>query len=147
MYIFNVCLFAGEFESKDNTYKDAAIPDFLPHIGRALPGRCYLTIGSNKKIPSVLMVSFEDEGFELAPFDNDKTRDAIFDHLTYEEVLKQFPLIKQLFMPVSETAEGAIIEKSRGSIDYKAEIRESAKFMIMRVYINNKMTKICNYLK
>lgn len=130
-----------------NTYEQGSIPNFLPHVGEALPGRCYLTVGSNKKIASVLMVSFEEDGFELAPFDAVKTREDFFDKMSYEEILKEFPLIKKMFFWVSETAVGAVIEKSLGSDEYRGEIRETEKFMVMRVFINGKINKYCNYVK
>jgi hypothetical protein len=130
-----------------NTYEHASLPNFLPHVGNALPGRCYLATGSNKKIASVLMVSFEEEGFEIAPFDAEKKREDFFDKMSYEDVLKQFPLIKNMFLEVSETADGAVVEKDKGSEEYKGELRESEKYMIMRIFRNGKLFKYCNYVK
>lgn len=136
-----------EVSNLANTYENGALPDFLPYVGSALAGRCYMTTGSNKKIASVLMISFEEEGYEIAPFDAEGKRADFFDKLTYEEILKSFPLIKKLFMWVSETALGAVIEKPEDPNAYRGEIRETEKFMIMRVYIKGKINKYCNYLK
>lgn len=140
-----VCMSNDEISNLGNTYEKGTLPDFLPHVGVALPGRCYLTSGSNKKIASVLMVSFEEDGFELAPFDAEKKRVDFFDEMSYLEVLKTFPLIKKQFMWVSETALGAVIEKFEGI--YRGEIRETEKYFVMRVFINGKINKYCNYLK
>lgn len=140
-----VCMSNDEISNLGNTYEKGTLPDFLPHVGVALPGRCYLTSGSNKKIASVLMVSFEEDGFELAPFDAEKKRVDFFDKMSYLEVLKTFPLIKKQFMWVSETALGAVIEKFEGI--YRGEIRETEKYFVMRVFINGKINKYCNYLK
>lgn len=131
----------------NNTYEHAALPDFLPFIGKALPGRCFMASGSNKKIASVLMVSFEEEGFEVAPFDAEKKREDFFDEMTYEDVLKQFPIIKKMFLEVKETAIGARIDREINDGAYRGEIRESEKFIIMRVFINDKIYKFCNYFK
>lgn len=130
-----------------NTYEQAALPNFLPFVGQAMPGRCYLASGSNKKIASVLMVSFEEQGFEVAPFDLEKGREDFFDDMEYEEVLKKFPLIKKMFLEVNETAIGAQIFKQVSEGTYRGEIRESEKYMIMRVFINDKLYKYCNYTK
>lgn len=130
-----------------NTYEQAGLPDFLPWVGKALPGRCFLATGSNKKIASVLMVSFEEEGFEVAPFDMEKGREDFFDGMEYEDVLKKFPLIKKMFLEVNETAIGAQIFKQVSEGSYKGEIRESEKYMILRVFINDKLYKYCNYIK
>lgn len=138
---------ADEISNLANTYENGSIPNFLPFVGKALPGRCLMATESNKKTASVLMVSFEEEGFDLAPFDGEKKREDFFDKMSYEEVLKKFPLIKKMFIWVSETAEGAVIEGTRAGDDYRGEIRETEKFMIMRVFINQKLTKYCNYVK
>ncbi|MDD4973370.1 MAG: hypothetical protein PHY93_03420 [Bacteriovorax sp.] len=130
-----------------NTYEHASLPNFLPHVGNALSGRCYLATGANKKIASVLMVSFEEEGFEVAPFDEKNKREDFFDKMSYEDILKQFPLIKNMFLEVSETADGAVVEKDKGSEEYKGELRENEKYMIMRVFRNGKIFKYCNYVK
>lgn len=143
----SVVLAQEEISNLTNTYNNGVVPDFLPHVGNVLVGRCYLTTGSNKKIASVLMVSFEEEGFELAPFDAEKGREDIFDKMTYEEILKKYPLIKKMFMWVSETALGAVIENPQNPEVFRGEIRETEKYMIMRVLINGKLTKYCNYLK
>ena len=130
-----------------NVYEQATIPNFLPHVGKALAGRCYLAKGSNKKIATVLMVSFDEEGFEVAPFDLEKTRDDIFDNMSYEDVLKKYPQVKKMYLDVSETADGAVVETTQGNDDYRGEIRESEKYFIMRVFINQKLYKYCNYIK
>lgn len=137
-----------DFHTKiDNTYESASIPNFLPFVGRALPGRCISANGANKKSASVLMVSFEEYGFDVAPFDRESGREDFFDKMGYEEILNQFPAIKKMFIEVSETAEGAVIEKEKGKDFYRGEIRESEKFMIMRVFINGQIFKFCNYIK
>jgi hypothetical protein len=138
---------ADDFDSVSNTYEAAKLPDFLPHVGKALPGRCFMASSSNKKIASVLMVSFEEDGFQVAPYDADKKREDIFDDMNYETVLKQFPLVKKMFLDVNETADGAVVYKESGKDEYKSEIRESEKYMIMRVYLNDKVYKNCNYIK
>ncbi|MGZ3789306.1 MAG: hypothetical protein ACXVLQ_12330 [Bacteriovorax sp.] len=136
-----------QFNGLDNSYERASIPNFLPYVGKALPGRCYLAKGSNKKIASVLMVSFEEEGFEVAPFDGEKKSEDFFDNMSYEDVLKQFPIIKKMFLNVNETADGAVIYKNLGTDEYRSELRESEKYLILRVFINNKIYKYCNYVK
>lgn len=133
-------------EDLTNTYELGQLPNFLPHVGNALPGRCYPTT-SNKKFGSVLMVSFEEDGFELVPFDAERKRDDFFDKMTYDEVLKEFPLIKKMFMWVSETALGAVIENARDPEVFRGEIRETEKYLIMRVISKGKVIKNCNYLK
>ena len=132
----------------DNPFGQASLPNFLPLVGKALPGRCYLTSGrrgSNKKIASVLMVSFEEEGFEVAPFDADKKREDIFDNMTYEEVLKEFPMIKKMFLDINETALGAVIYKTINNNEYRGELRESNKYILLRIFLDNKLYKYCNY--
>jgi hypothetical protein len=144
----SIGLFAEDFFAEvANTYEAATVPNFLPLIGKALPGRCYMVRGSNKRMASVLMVSFEEDGFDVAAFDADKKSEDFFDQMTYEDVLKNFPIIKKMFVNVNETANGAIIYKTENSDDYRAEIRESEKYLIMRVYINDQLTKYCNYQK
>ena len=131
----------------DNVFEKAGIPNFLPFVGHAVPGRCYLAKGSNKKLASVLMVSFDDDGFEVAPFDQEKSHEDIFDKMSYEDVLKQFPQVKKMYLDVNETADGAVIETNVGNDDYRGEIRESDKYFILKVSINNKIYKMCNYVK
>jgi hypothetical protein len=143
-------LFAEDFGDgnfSNNTFEKASIPDFLPLVGKALPGRCLMASSSNKKTASVLMVSFEEEGFEVAPFDAEKKREDIFDKMTYEDVLKEFPLIKKMFLEVKETAEGGRIDKDINLGAYRGELRESNRYIIMRVFINDKLYKFCNYSK
>lgn len=148
LFLININAYADDLLSGlANNYEQATIPNFLPHVGKGLPGRCYMALGSNKKIASVLMVSFEEEGFEVAPFDAEKKREDFFDNMTYEEVLKEFPLIKKMFIDVNETADGAVIYKDQGANSYRGEIRESDKYMILRVFINDKIYKYCNYNK
>lgn len=136
-----------DLSNSANSYEKAAIPNFLPFVGVGLPGRCYHTSGGNQESASVLMVSFEEDGFDVAPYDAERTKIDIFDKMTYEEILKMFPIIKKMFLEVSETAEGGVIEKQKGELAYRGEIRESKKFMIMRVFINGRLFKYCNYLK
>lgn len=146
--LLSFCVFADEMPSGlSNSYENASVPNFLPFVGVALSGRCYLTIGSNKKIASVLMVSFEEDGFDVAPFDAEKKREDFFDKMTYEDVLKEFPVIKKMYLEVSETADGAVIENEKGAEEFRGEIRESEKYLIMRAYKNNKIYKYCNYNK
>jgi hypothetical protein len=145
--LFGAVALADDFESVSNTYEAAKLPDFLPHVGKALPGRCFMASSSNKKIASVLMVSFEEDGFQVAPYDADKKREDIFDEMSYETVLKQFPLVKKMFLDINETADGAVVYKESGKDEYRSEIRESEKYMIMRVYLNDKVYKNCNYVK
>jgi hypothetical protein len=147
-------IFLSTFTSADeltnslaNTYESGSIPNFLPQVGKALAGRCYLTTGSNKKIASVLMVSFEEDGYDIAPFDLDKTREDFFDQMSYEEVLIKFPIIKKMYLEVIETANGAIVENEVGDDAFKGEIRETEKYFIMRVFKNEKIIKYCNYKK
>jgi len=137
----------NEINLANNTYEQAGLPDFLPWVGKALPGRCFLASGSNKKIGSTLMVSFEEEGFEVAPLDADKKREDFFDDMTYEDVLAYFPRVKKMFLEVKETAVGARIDKQVNEGEYRGEIRESEKYLIMRVFINDKIFKFCNYIK
>jgi len=140
--------FADDMTSNPaNTYEQAALPNFLPFVGLALPGRCFLAEASNKKTASVLMVSFEEEGFDLAPFDAERKREDFFDKMTYIDVLKEFPIIKKMFLELSETAEGGVIGKMKGAVEYRAEIRESKKYFIMRVLLDGKIVKYCNYIK
>jgi hypothetical protein len=93
------------------------------------------------------MISFEENGFELVAFDADKKREDFFDKLSYEDVLTKFPLIKKMFLEVSETAEGAVVEEEKGGQVYRGEMRESPKYLILRVFINGKILKYCNYMK
>lgn len=144
--LLNLALADDLSNNLGNNYEQASIPNFLPFVGKALPGRCYLTTG-NKKIASVLMVSFEEEGFEVAAFDGDKKREDFFDNLSYEQVLKEFPMIKKMFLDVNETADGAVLYKDKGMLEYKGEIRESEKYFILRMSRNDKIFKYCNYLK
>lgn len=130
-----------------NTYEVGSLPDFLPHVGRALSGRCRMASGSNKKFASVLMISFGEDGFEIAPFDAERARLDTFDNLSYEQVLKNFPMIKKMYLWVSETAVGAVLEKTHGADEIRSEIRETEKYMVMRVLINGKINKYCNYTK
>lgn len=149
-FLFISTVFAQEQQDDQgfaNTYEHASLPNFLPFVGKALPGRCYMTSGSNKKIASVLMVSFEEDGFEVAPFDVEKGREDLFDNMDYEDVLKKFPLIKKMYLDVNETAIGAQIFKQINEGDYRGELRESDKYIIMRVFINDKIYKYCNYKK
>lgn len=147
---FSVSLFADETDEgnfSSNTYDKAGLPDLLPLVGKALPGRCLMASSSNKKTASVLMVSFEEEGFEVAPFDAEKKREDFFDKMTYEDVLKEFPLIKKMFLEVKETADGGRIDKEINAGAYRGELRESARYIIMQVFINDKLYKFCNYSK
>lgn len=137
----------SEVNLANNTYEQAGLPDFLPWVGHALSGRCFMASGSNKKIASVLMVSFEQNGFEVAPLDAEKKRAEHFDEMSYEEVLKEYPVVKRMFLEVKETAVGARIDKETGEGSYRGEIRESEKYMIMRVFLDDKIYKFCNYLK
>jgi hypothetical protein len=139
-------IWAGDQTDNSTNYDKAGLPNFLPHVGHALPGRCFST-HTNKKIASVLMVSFEEEGFDLAPFDQDKGPEDLFDQMSYEDVLKNFPLIKKLFVTLNETADGGILYRSKGAIEYRYEIRESDKYFIFRCYSNDKLDKICHYKK
>ncbi|MBC7539259.1 MAG: hypothetical protein H7281_10590 [Bacteriovorax sp.] len=146
--LFTSWAFADDISnSLANTYEHASLPDFLPQVGKGLPGRCYQAASSNKKTASVLMVSFEEDGFDVAPFDAEKKREDFFDKMSYEDILKEFPMIKNMFLEVSETADGAVLEIDKGAIEYRAEIRESEKYMIMRVFLNGKIFKYCNYNK
>lgn len=137
----------SEVNLANNTYEEAGLPDFLPWVGHALSGRCFMASGSNKKIGSVLMVSFEQTGFEVAPLDADNKRAEHFDDMTYEDVLREYPVVKRLFLEVKETAVGARIDKETREGSYRGEIRESEKYMIMRVFLDEKIHKFCNYLK
>ena len=130
----------------NNTYEHASLPNLLPYVGKGMPGRCYF-VGTDKKIASVLMVSFEEDGFDVAPFDGNGKKDDFFDKMTYEEILKEFPIIKKMFLEVIETADGALVENDNDSAKYRGELRESEKLMILRVYINGKIVKYCNYNK
>jgi len=146
--LLNAVVFADiGYKDLSNTYEQAKLPNFLPYVGHALAGRCYMASSSNKKIASVLMVSFEDSGFQVAPFDGEKKGENIFDNLSYEDVLKQYPLIKRMFLDVNETADGAVVYNEKGLYEYRYEIRESEKYMIARVYIDDKIFKFCNYYK
>lgn len=141
-------LFAEDlFTEVTNTYESATIPNFLPLVGQALAGRCYPVRGPNKKIASVMMVSFEEDGFDVAVFDADTKSEDFFDEMTYDDVLKNFPIIKKMFVNINETANGGVIYKTENGDDYRGEIRESEKYLIMRVYINDQFTRYCNYLK
>lgn len=142
-------LFAEDLftEVTNNTYESATIPNFLPLVGQALAGRCYPVRGPNKKMASVMMVSFEEDGFDLAVFDADTKSEDFFDEMTYDDVLKNFPIIKKMFVNINETANGGVIYKTENGDDYRGEIRESEKYLIMRVYINDQLTRYCNYLK
>jgi hypothetical protein len=143
-----ITLFSSLVIANDSeTYEQAGLPNFLPFVGHAVPGRCVMATGSTKKHGSVLMVSFEEEGFDLAPFDAIAKREDFFDEMTYLDVLKQFPQIKKMFLEVSETADGAVIETAKGEFIYRAELRETKKYFIMRVLINGKLLKYCNYIK
>lgn len=145
---FNKETFASESPSQlGNTYEEASLPNFLPWVGKGLAGRCYPASGSNKKSASVLMVSFEESGFEIAPFDAERKPDNFFDKMGYEEILKKFPVIKKMFLEVSETADGAVIESEKGELHYRSELREGEKYIIMRVFQNEKLLKFCNYRK
>lgn len=137
----------SEVNLANNTYEQARIPDFLPWVGKALSGRCFMASGSSKKLASVLLVSFEEEGFEVAPLDAEKKPADFFDKLDYGDVLNQFPIVKKMFLEVKETALGARIDKEIAEGDYRGELRESEKFIIMRVFVNEKIYKFCNYLK
>lgn len=137
----------NEVNLANNTYEEAGLPDFLSWVGHALSGRCFMASGSNKKIASVLMVSFEQAGFEVAPLDAEKKRAEHFDGMSYEEVLREFPIVKKMFLEVKETAVGARIDKETSEGSYRGEIRESEKYMIMRVFLNDKIYKYCNYVK
>ncbi len=143
----NSVVFAEGYTDLANTYEEAKLPNFLPLVGKGLAGRCYIATSSNKKIASILMVSFEEDGFEIAPFDAEKKRPDFFDKLIYEDVLNKFPMIKKMFLDVNETADGAIAYKEQGADEYRYEIRESDKYLIMRVYLNDKIIKNCNYYK
>lgn len=147
LVVLNVVVADDQLYDPANNYEQASLPNFLPYVGKALPGRCYLAARSNKRIASVLMVSFEEEGFEVAPFDGENRREDYFDNLSYEQDLKEFPAIKKMFIDVNETANGAVFYKTQGMAEYRGEIRESSKYMIMRVYMNDKLYKFCNYLK
>lgn len=145
--LFSISAFSADnFSNLENSYDRGTIPNFLPYVGKALHGRCYGT-DSNKKVASVLMVSFEEDGFEVAPFDVDKGPEDYLDKMSYKEVLKYFPVIKKMFLWVSEREDNATIEKTMGQNEYRAEIREASKFMVMRVLINDKIIKVCNYSK
>ncbi|MDO9183568.1 MAG: hypothetical protein Q7U04_14235 [Bacteriovorax sp.] len=148
LVIFSSLVFADDmFGGIANNYEQAALPDFLPHVGKALSGRCYVAAGSNKKIASVLMVSFDDDGFDIAPFDAEKKREDFFDKMSYEQVLKEFPVIKKMYLEINETADGAVVYKDKGSVEYRGELRESEKYIIMRIFLNDKILKYCNYNK
>jgi len=145
---FNLTIFAEDsVRPPANTYEVGSLPDFLPHVGKALPGRCRMASGSNKKIASVLMISFGEDGFEIAPFDAERSRLDTFDDLSYEQILKAYPMIKKMYLWVSETAVGAVLERTQGADEIRSEIRETEKYMVMRVLINGKIKKYCNYLK
>lgn len=148
MMLFSSLVLAEDvIANSSNTYEEASLPSFLPHVGKALPGRCYVYGATNRPRASVLMISFEENGFELVAFDADKTREDFFDKLSYEDVLTKFPLIKKMFLEVSETAEGAVVEEEKGEQVYRGEIRESPKYLILRVFVNGKILKYCNYVK
>lgn len=127
--------------------QQGSIPNFLDYVGKALPGRCYLASDFNKKIAAVLMVSFEDNGFQVAPFDIERTRVDYFDNMSYEDVLKNHPITEKMFLDVSQSIEGAMIEEDQGGDSYRGEMREVNGHIILRTYLNNKLYKYCDYFK
>ena len=134
-------------DGKDNTYEHGLLPNLLPFVGQALSGRCYQTSGPVKKAASVLMVSFEEDGFEIALFDANGRHEDFFDKMTYENIIKKFPIIKTMFLGAIETADGVVVEDEKTPNIFKGELRESEKYMILRAYRNNELYKICNYNK
>ncbi len=152
IFILTILLFVhaalADESNKDNGgYENGSVPNFLELVGKALPGRCYLTSDFNKKIASVLMVSFDEEGFQVATLDAEKTRVDYFDKMSYEDVLKNHPVVKRMYLNVSETVDGAITEQERESVSYRGEMRETEKHIILRSFVNNKFIKYCNYIK
>ena len=147
LILMSHAVLADESTKNDGTYEGGSVPNFLNLVGKALPGRCYLTSDFNKKIASVLMVSFEEDGFQVAAFDAERTRVDYFDDMSYENVLKNFPAIKKMFLDISETVDGAITEFEREGETYRGEMRETEKYIILRSFVNNKFVKYCNYIK
>jgi hypothetical protein len=136
-----------DFNTAASSYEEAVTPDFSPWIQVAVAGRCFYSNQMDKKTPSVLLPANSEEGVLVAPVTADKHAENFFDNLSYFEIVKKYPQTWNLFRPVFFGENEAVLVKVEGADHYEAQMRESNRYFLMKVFIGKKVFRYCYYVK
>jgi hypothetical protein len=152
-----LCLFAYNvlavdtlsYKEIDIAFNKATFPNLENKVESAIPGRCIHKFHPEKITASVLLISFNEWEYEVAPVKVSGQSADYFDNMSWKEIFDIHPEVNTQFYEVIGNISGSGLGLYKKELlgESTAEIREDAKFIILKAFNNNKFVRYCYYQK
>lgn len=154
---FTLCLFSFgalavdslSYNEVDAAFKKAWFPYLENKVESAIPGRCIHKFHPNRIKPSVLLISFNDQDFVVAPVKVSGQSVDYFDNMSWKQIFDIHPEVNTQFFEVigDISGRGLGLYKKELLGDSTAELREDDKFIILKAFNNQRFVRYCYYQK